>query len=246
MINRIVGSGGNRRRRFPVTSAVAVLIGAIVFSVFGVAAASGRTDVSSGSARHAATRPARAASHARPSARPAAHRSQGFSAGPAASSITRSLFGTVVTSFEDNDGNLVHDSVMDWNDFGSPTWNGTAPNQNATTTNGGWTFYGVSDAITSNDSTYAGGVKQADVCPSIIPLGSTPNKADLARIYIAGRVNPANNHVELVFAWVRAPQNTTSSDVHVAFEFNQSSTTCAAGSGSRPRRALVHPRRQCA
>ena len=83
----------------------------------------------------------------------------------------------------------------------------------------------------ANDSTYHGGVKQADECPVTV-TGSASNKSDLARIYIAGKVDPnLPHHVFLMLAWVRAPQNTTSADAHVAFEFNQSTTPCANGDG---------------
>jgi uncharacterized repeat protein (TIGR01451 family) len=221
-----------------VTSAVALLIGAIGFTVFGVGAASGRIDAGTGAKSAAAAHPARVASHARASIRTqapaptrAAIRQNGLHVSRPGSLITRSLQGTVIPSFEDSDGNLANDGVMDWNDFAPITWNGTAPYQTAGTSSGGWTFYGVSDAVTSNDTTYKAGTKQADECPTTLPAAAASNKSDLARIYIAGTVNPTNHHVFLVFAWVRAPQNTTSSDVHVAFEFNQSTTACSNGDG---------------
>jgi uncharacterized repeat protein (TIGR01451 family) len=166
---------------------------------------------------------------------------------------SRSLFGSVAalasitgcgadgtiadkSGFEDADGNLVIDTAgcMDWNGFAPVTWTGTAPYQTASKTSGNFTFFGVSDAFNSNtDSSYAGGVKQADECPGT-GTGSVDNKTDIARIYVAASTDPVNHHVYLDLAWVRAPQNTTSSDVHIGFEFNQGKVPCG---GSSP---LVH------
>ncbi|MDX6480262.1 MAG: hypothetical protein QOG85_772, partial [Gaiellaceae bacterium] len=140
------------------------------------------------------------------------------------------------SGFEDADGNLVINTAgcMDWNGFAPVTWTGTAPYQNATKTTGNFTFFGVSDAFNSStDTSYAGGIKQADECPAT-GTGSVDNKTDIARIYVAASTDPVTHHVYLDLAWVRAPQNTTTSDVHIGFEFNQNKVSCGAGS------AFVH------
>jgi uncharacterized repeat protein (TIGR01451 family) len=138
------------------------------------------------------------------------------------------------TGFEDNDGNLAADSggnnCTDWNSFATVTWNDTAPYQNATATHGAFTFFGASDAFDSlTDTQYGSGVKQADECPAT-DTGPVDNKTDLARIYVAATLG-SNGHTYLYLAWVRAPQNNTSSDVHVGFEFNQGSVNCANNDG---------------
>ena len=206
MSKRILGSGGSRRRRLHLTPAVAVLIGAVIFSVFGVAAASGRTDATTGSGRHASTHPA--------------------------SAIFRSLLtGTIGTAagFEDDDGNLAPATLTDWNSFAPVTWTGTAPYQTGTSSANGFTFLGLTDArAVTSDTGFAGGTKQNDVCPSVIG-SKAQNKDDLARAYIASKT--VAGHVYLEIAWVRIPQNTQSSDAHIAFEFNQSTTPCANNDG---------------
>jgi uncharacterized repeat protein (TIGR01451 family) len=146
--------------------------------------------------------------------------------------------GTIAdkSGFEDADGNLAVDKAgcMDWNGFAPVTWTGSAPYQNSTKISGNYTFFGVSDAFdSSTDSSYDGGVKQADECPGT-GTGSVDNKTDIARIYVAASTDPVTKHVFLDLAWIRAPQNTTTSDVHIGFEFNQNKTPCAAGS------AFVH------
>src|SRR5262249_27383977 len=133
---------------------------------------------------------------------------------------------------EDADGNLAVGGAgcMDWNGFAPVTWTGSAPYQNSTTTSGNFTFFGVSDDFSSQtDTSYAGGVKQAHQCPAT-GAGSVDNHADVARLYIAASTDPVTQHVYLDLAWIRAPQNTTSSDVHIGFEFNQNKTPCGAGS----------------
>src|SRR5262249_49971992 len=72
--------------------------------------------------------------------------------------------GTIAakSGFEDADGNLVVNTAgcMDWNGFAPVTWTGSAPYQNSTTTNGNFTFFGVSDAFNDQtDTSYAGGIK---------------------------------------------------------------------------------------
>ena len=67
--------------------------------------------------------------------------------------------GTIAdkSGFEDADGNLTIENgpaCTDWNSFktGFPAaWLGTAPYQHATTTSGGFTFFGVTDAVNSRD-----------------------------------------------------------------------------------------------
>jgi hypothetical protein len=130
--------------------------------------------------------------------------------------------------FEDDDGNLVVNSTMDWNGFSPVTWTGTAPYQSSSKTVNGWQFTGLTDAQKSNSDTgFAGGTKQDKDCASVIGT-SAPNKDDLKRIYIAHKT--VNNHIFLELAWVRIPQNTTSPSAHVGFEFNQGTTACGAGS----------------
>jgi uncharacterized repeat protein (TIGR01451 family) len=214
--NRVHGPGGSRRRRLHLTSAAALLIGVVLVGVFGVAAASGRIDPTTGSGRLASTQPARAGSHALPS-----------------SKIFRSLLatGTIGTAagFEDNDGNLVPETLTDWNSFAPAAWTGTAPYQTATGSADGFKFLGLTDAqAVTSDTGFAGGVKQNDVCPSVIG-SKAQNKDDLARAYIASKT--VGTHVYLEIAWVRIPQNTVSADAHIAFEFNQSKTACANNDG---------------
>jgi uncharacterized repeat protein (TIGR01451 family) len=213
---RVLGPGGSRRRRLHLTSAAALLIGVVLVGVFGVAAASGRIDPTTGSGRPASTQPARAGSHARPS-----------------SKIFRSLLSTgsigTAAGFEDNDGNLVPETLTDWNSFAPVEWTGTAPYQTATGSADGFKFLGLTDAqAVTSDTGFAGGVKQNDVCPSVIG-SKAQNKDDLARAYIASKT--VGTHVYLEIAWVRIPQNTVSADAHIAFEFNQSKTACANNDG---------------
>ncbi len=142
--------------------------------------------------------------------------------------------GTIAdkSGFEDADGNLVidHAGCMDWNGFAPVTWTGNAPYQFAAKTTGAYSFYGASDAVNAHDDTsYAGGTKQNQDCPAT-KTGNVPNKDDLARIYVAGSIDPATGHVYLDLAWVRGPLNTTRSDAHISFEFNQGTTPCGQGS----------------
>jgi hypothetical protein len=81
----------------------------------------------------------------------------------------------------------------------------------------------------SSNTSFAGGTKQDTNCPSV-GTGKPPNKDDLKRIYLSSKTLPSNGHTFLDLAWVRIPQNTTSSSAHVGFEFNQGSTACPAGS----------------
>jgi hypothetical protein len=145
----------------------------------------------------------------------------------------------VAAGFEDNDGNMEPNALginFDWNNFAGAVngnWEGTAPYQD-TNVNGstpvtlsGWQFLGLTDAAKSNDSSFVGGTKQDNNCPGV-SNGSMLNKDDLSGAYIAAKT--VNGHVFLMLAWKRIPQNTTSASAHVAFEFNQSKTTCPAGS----------------
>jgi hypothetical protein len=131
------------------------------------------------------------------------------------------------SKFEGADGNLANDNLygagtVDWNDFGTPAWNGTSPYRTATATFGGWSFTGLEDAQNSGtDTVFAGGTKQDDNCAKVQDGPKPPNKDDLKRIYIASRRDAGNNHTYLALAWARIPQNTTSASAHVAFEFNQ-------------------------
>jgi hypothetical protein len=143
----------------------------------------------------------------------------------------RILAGANVPAFEDDDANLSHEATTDWNDFGPLTWTGSAPYQQATTTAMDWTFLGLTDAqVSTSDTAFAGGTKQNDSCPVVDP-SKAPNKDDLARIYLATHAGGDPQHVFLVLAWERIPQNTTSADAHVAFEFHQGNTPCANNDG---------------
>src|SRR5947209_1619977 len=142
--------------------------------------------------------------------------------------------GTIAdkSGFEDADGNLAidHAGCMDWNGFAPVTWTGNPPYQFASKTTGAYSFSGASDAVNAHDDTsYAGGTKQNQDCPAT-KTGNVPNKDDLARIYVAGSIDPATGHVYLDLAWVRGPLNTTRSDAHISFEFNQGATPCGPGS----------------
>ena len=133
------------------------------------------------------------------------------------------------TGFEDADGNLKVDTAgcQDWNSF-SPTWGGSAPFQTGTATLGALTFVGATDAVnTTSDSIYAGGVKQDTVCPGTV-TGKANDKADLARIYVAGET--LNGKTYLFLSWERQLDTTVNSDVFVSFEFNQGNVSCGATS----------------
>ena len=136
-----------------------------------------------------------------------------------------------LSGFEDDDGNLVDNATagIDWNSFAPTTWTGTAPNRTSNKTALGWTFLGLEDAQKANsDTAFAGGTKQDDNCASVIG-GSAPNKDDLKRAYMATAT--VGGHVFLNLAWVRIPQNTTSSSAHVGFEFNKAISGNCAGAG---------------
>jgi hypothetical protein len=145
------------------------------------------------------------------------------------------------SGFEDDDGNLAPNPAglnFDWNSFAPVTWTGTAPNRTSSKTVNGWAFTGLEDAqAVTSDSAFAGGTKQDADCASV-GTQKASNKDDLKRVYFAS--NTVNNHVYLNLAWVRIPQNTTSSSAHVAFEFNQGTTACPAGSDSLVRRSTAN------
>ena len=137
--------------------------------------------------------------------------------------------------FEGDDANLVSNGATDWNSF-SPAWSGTKPYRTGTDTStvANWTFTGVEDAQKppdKSDTQFGGGVKQDDDCAKLSSTSNPPNKDDLKRIYIANAT--VGGHVYLALGWARIPQNTTSSSMHVAFEFNQADpSTDGCGSGS--------------
>ena len=63
-----------------------------------------------------------------------------------------------------------------------------------------------------------------------------PNKDDLKRIYLAQKTvisirAAVNDHVFLMLAWVRIPQNTTSASAHIGFEFNKGDSELPCGPG---------------
>jgi hypothetical protein len=143
-----------------------------------------------------------------------------------------------LSGFEDDDGNLVDNAAagIDWNSFSPTTWTGTAPTRQSNKTASPWTFLGLEDAQkTSSDSAFAGGTKQDDNCASVI-TASAPNKDDLKRAYMATAT--VNGHVFLNLAWVRIPQQTTSSSAHVGFEFNKAISGNCAGAGGLVNRTL--------
>jgi hypothetical protein len=127
------------------------------------------------------------------------------------------------SGFEDDDANLVHNALTDWNDFAPVTWlptTATTPTRTADKVAAGWTFKGIEDwQATTADSGFAGGTKQDADCPSVISA-KAPNKDDLKRIYLATKTG-ANGHTYLNLGWVRIPQNTTSPSAHIGFEFNK-------------------------
>lgn len=156
---------------------------------------------------------------------------------------------TSTSGFEDADANLAVTTAgnIDWNSFaGTGIWTGTAPRQTATNTVSGWHFLGLTDAMaTGTDTGFAGGVKQDQNCPTVIGT-KAPNKADLQSIYLASTTKAVTvggvttNHTFLSLAWERIPQNTTSADAHVAFEFNQGSTACTGNSGGLVNRSTAN------
>jgi hypothetical protein len=142
--------------------------------------------------------------------------------------------------FEDDDGNLAPEAPInfDWNSFAPTTWTGTAPTRTSSKLVSGWAFTGLEDAEKSgSDSNFAGGTKQDNECPGV-GAGSSSNKDDLKRVYFASKT--VNGHVFLELAWVRTSQNTTSSSAHVAFEFNQGTTACGAGSDALVKRTTAN------
>jgi hypothetical protein len=154
--------------------------------------------------------------------------------GLVATSVPASATVSGDAGFEFADGNLAHNSAMDWNDFAPTTWTGTAPSRTATKLSNGWAFTGLEDAQKANsDSAFAGGTKQDKDCASVIGA-SAPNKDDLKRVYVTSKT--VNGDVFLGLAWVRIPQQTTSSSAHIGFEFNQGTTACPAGSDGLVRR----------
>ena len=147
---------------------------------------------------------------------------------PAASGLSFFAIGT--SGFEDNDGNLKLDdnSLTDWNSF-HPTWSADPIYKTGSGSANGFTFFGATDdQATTADSGFAGGVKEDGICPAVIG-SKAQNKDDLARVYLAGTVG-SDGHTYLMLSWIRIPQNTTSADAHVAFEFNQGTEHCAGGS----------------
>jgi uncharacterized repeat protein (TIGR01451 family) len=232
--------GRRRSRRWWVTGATLVAFASVV--VVGVGAASARTDgmhkpllgthaVSGLTGAHLVVqRPHSVTRHVVAASLP------GLVANPAIPHVRylAAAIGSVGqgAGFEDNDADLdpangTPPQPTDWNSF-TPTWTGNAPYQTGTGSANGYTFYGLTDdSVTTSDTGFAGGVKEDDACPAVIGTKS-PNKDDLARIYIAGKLGD-DGHTYLMLSWIRIPQNTTSADAHVAFEFNQGTTACGTG-----------------
>jgi len=140
--------------------------------------------------------------------------------------------------FEDDDGDLTPEAPInfDWNNFNPVFWLPPGPGnpyQTAITGVNGWQFIGQTDAQNSNmDTRFAGGVKQDDDCPGVIN-SNVPNKDDLKRTYLAFKTVPVMGvpHLFLELAWMRIPQ-TGAPSADVAFEFNQGTVGCGAGSDS--------------
>ena len=154
--------------------------------------------------------------------------------GLAATSTTASASVSTDAGFEFADGNLVHNALMDWNDFAPTTWTGTAPYRTSSTNVAGWAFTGLEDAAAvTSDSAFAGGTKQDDDCATVTGA-KAPNKDDLKRVYVTSKT--VGGKVYLGLAWVRIPQNTTSPSAHIGFEFNKGTTACPAGSNGLVRR----------
>src|ERR1700746_827604 len=226
-----VGRPWRRRKVAGATLVVAVAVGA----VFALGAASGRPlaqhragDASAAknamSSTHSLSRAQGHASQVSRAASGYAAHSSSSSSG-SSSSLFNSAFPNLVsnrqlavtgcgidgTNFEDADGNLTPQTCDDWNSFAPVTWTGTAPYQQSTATKDGFHFFGASDAVNSaTDTSYSGGITQAEECPSTT-TGSVDNKTDLARIYVA-ETTAADGHEILYLAWVRGPLNNTSSD----------------------------------
>ena len=240
----------SRRRHTLIATAVVGVLVAVALLTLGVA--SGRPVAQHGSGDASAAKSAMSSTHQLSRAQGHAAQTSRATSGNAAhsssssSGSTSSLFNSSIlpnlapnrslaatgcgidgTNFEDADGNLTEETCLDWNSFAPVTWlpANAAPYQDATTTNGDFTFFGATDAVNdSTDTSYAGGQKQAFDCP-LTGTGSVDNKTDLARIYVA-ETTAADGHQILYLAWVRGPLNNTSSDVHVGFEFNQGSDLC--------------------
>lgn len=140
----------------------------------------------------------------------------------------------VLSGFETSDGNLapVPSSGFDWNSFATVAWPSTIaapPPYRIMTpkTVGGWELNGFEDAATSgSDTAFSGGTKQNDDCATLKDGPKPPNKDDLMRIYLSygSKAVGSDNHFFLNLAWVRIPQNTTSSSAHIAFEFNKATS----------------------
>jgi hypothetical protein len=63
--------------------------------------------------------------------------------GPTLSAQAKGSVGTAA-GFEDDDGNMDPAAGgFDWNSFGSPTWSGSAPDLQASTSANGWQFRGL-------------------------------------------------------------------------------------------------------
>ena len=132
------------------------------------------------------------------------------------------------------DWNKLEPNGLTWGPYNSGNQSGTGSGTGGLSTNGGWQTAGVLAPIgnASGQNSFAGGTKQDQNCPSVIG-GGVQNKDDLKGIYLAAKTltsGPLSGHTILEAAWERAPQQTTSSSAHVAFEFNQSNTACGAGS----------------
>ena len=118
------------------------------------------------------------------------------------------------SSFEVDDGNLVV------NTSGNKDW-ANAPGRSI----------GVDASQTSSDDSYKGGAKHDQLCPEAETGGIPPNKDDLTRLYVGSELVGPN--VFLYMAWERFLNKESAASAHMGFEFNQSTTQCAASTKSK-------------
>ena len=136
-------------------------------------------------------------------------------------------------------------SKIDWNNFAPTTWTGTAPTVVSEEDRASAGMFkglrGLSRPPRSDDA-FTGGAKQDNKCPNLV-IQKADNKADLKRIYLAGKTHQ-RPHLFLMLAWVRIPQNTTSPSAHIAFEFNKGTTACPGGRSATRQRGRPTPPQQ--
>ena len=103
------------------------------------------------------------------------------------------------STFESNDGNLVHGTGnLDWDN---------APNRQA----------GVDLASGSGDNSFGQGTKEDDLTPTVVSGSIPPNKSDLTRFYVANNTG-SNSHKFIYLAWERTK---TLGSANMDFEINK-------------------------